>query len=373
MSVVLLSSVLVALVSGTAVAQSEHAYGSPDDAFNQHSYMHKTYNVDPVQHIALQNDGKVLAIGMFPGGLRRFFADGSHDRAFDARVPAAKLRHKTLAVAPQPDGKILVGGYFKGALRRLNADGSLDTAFNAAVAANAPSAVTAISLQRNGAIIVGSGDDGQNLMRLDSSGALDVQFTANANAALDERPDQFGFGTEVNSVVVQPNGKILLAGSFGQKMMRLNTDGTPDTAFTANLGAPFNSSIAGITLQRDGKIIVAGHFEGIVRRVNADGTLDAAFNARVGRKLELAGYSDTGAYETVVQANGSILITGYFLLGRYAVVELRADGSVDSSFNSTPLGQNYYVWTMALQRNSNIIVGGDFDGKVGRYYGLNAG
>jgi uncharacterized delta-60 repeat protein len=373
MNVVLLSSVLVALVAGTAAAQSEPPYATPDEAFNQKAYMNALDSGGSVKGLALQRDGKVLAIGSFPGGLRRFLADGSHDLAFDARVPAAKLHQKALAVVQQSDGKILVGGWFDGALRRLNADGSLDAAFNAAVTANVPSAVTTLGLQKNGAIIVGSYDAGKNLMRLDSSGTLDIQFTTNANAALDERPDQWGFGTEINSVVVQPNGKILVAGSFGQKLMRLNTDGTPDTAFTANLGAPFNYAINDITLQRDGKIIVAGEFEGLVRRVNADGTLDASFNAKVGRKLELAGYSDSGANEAVVQANGSILITGYFLLGLYAVVELQADGSVSKSFISTPLVQKPCVLTMVLQRNSNIVVGGCFHGWMGRYYGVNAG
>ena len=375
MSVVLLSSILVAGVSGTAAAQSEHAYGSPDDAFSQHAYIPDVSGEVSVTDVALQNDGKVLALGDFPGGLRRFRADGSRDRAFNARVPAAKLWNKALAVAVQPNGKILVGGWFDGALRRLNADGSLDTAFNDAVAANLPDEVVAIGLQKNGGIIVGTYDPGNNLVRLDSTGAVDTQFTTNANAALDERPDKWGFGTDVDSVVVQPNGEILAAGSFGQRLMRFHTDGTPDTAFTANLGAAFNAGPNGITLQRDGKIIVVGEFAGVVRRVNADGTLDAEFNATVGRKLDpQLRKLVASAYDAVVQANGSILIAGCNLQVRHQVMELRADGSIDKSFASTPLGQVENVAnTIALQRNSNIIIGGYFAGELRRYYGLNAG
>jgi len=373
-SVVLLSSVLVALASGTAVAQSEHAYGSPDHAFNRRAYIPQKSNPVLVTEIALQNDAKVLAIGLFPGGLRRFLADGSRDRAFNRRVLATRLEQKALAVAVQPDGKILVGGYFDGGLRRLNADGSLDTAFNDAVAANVPSAVAAIGLQKDGGIIVGTYDRGNNLLRLDSTGAVDTQFTTNANAALDERPDQWGFGTEVNSVVVQPNGKILVAGTFGQKLMRLNTVGTPDAAFSANLGAPFNSSIDDITLQRDGKIIVVGDFDGLVRRVNADGSLDAAFNATIGRQLDPPSAGDVEeAVDAVVQSNGSILIVGIGLQDRYQAMELRADGSINERFASTPLAQvQANITTVALQRNSNIIIGGYFDGKLRQYYGLRA-
>ena len=374
-SVVLLSSVLVALVSGTAAAQSERAYGSPDDAFNRRAYIPQINSPVLVTDIALQNDGKVLAIGSFPGGLRRFLADGSRDRAFNRRVLAANLEQKTLVVAVQANGKILVGGWFDGALRRLNADGSLDTAFNDAVAANMPDEVVAIGLQKNGGIIVGTYDPGNNLVRIDSTGAVDTQFTTNANAALDERPDKFGFRTDVNSIVIQPNGKILVTGTFGQKLMRLNKDGTPNAAFSANLGAPFNKAIDNIALQRDGEIIVVGDFDGLVRRVNADGTLDAAFNATGGMQLnpQIEGNVEE-VVDAVVQANGSILIVGGGIQGRYQAMELRADGSINESFASTPLSQlDTNANTVVLQRNSNIIIGGYFDGKLRRYYGLNAG
>ena len=375
MSVVVVSSILVAGASGTAAAQSEHAYGSPDDAFNRRTFIPQISNPVIVTDIALQNDGKVLAVGSFPGGIRRFLSNGSRDRAFNRRVPAAKLQQQTLSVAVQPDSKILVGGYFKGALLRLNAGGSQDRAFNAAAATSTPRAVTALGLQKNGGIIVGSSARRQNLLRLDSTGALDTEFTTNANAALDESTDWWRFGTEVNSVVVQPNGKILVAGSFRQKLMRLNDDGTPDAAFSANLGAPFNWSIDNIALQRDGKIIVVGNFDGLVRRVNADGTLDAAFNATLGRQLDppIEGITEE-VVDAVVQANGSILIAGCSLQVRHQVMELRADGSIDKSFASTPLGQVENVAnTIALQRNSNIIIGGYFAGELRRYYGLNAG
>ncbi|MBX7186267.1 MAG: delta-60 repeat domain-containing protein, partial [Vicinamibacteria bacterium] len=70
-------------------------------------------------------------------------------------------------------------------------------------------------------------------------------------------------GDYVFATTVQPDGKIILAGSFtsvlGQPrhyLARLNADGTLDAAFDPNPDVPVYS----VALQADGKILVGGDF-----------------------------------------------------------------------------------------------------------------
>ena len=100
-------------------------------------------------------------------------------------------------------------------------------------------------------------------------GTLDVTFnptdTGHANGI-----DEFG---PVNKVVVQPDGKTIMVGSFisfnglsRNRIARLNTDGTLDTTFNVGTGATgplvIGQTIAinSLALQSDGKIIIVGNF-----------------------------------------------------------------------------------------------------------------
>src|SRR6476660_7666755 len=100
----------------------------------------------------------------------------------------------------------------------------------------------------------------------------------------------------VRALAVQADGKILVGGDFtmldpavtvfdgtGTRFGRLFPDGTLDRAF-ANTWA--DQPVETIALQPDGKILVGGSFTilcGSLRnhlaRLNADGTLDAGFTA----------------------------------------------------------------------------------------------
>ncbi|SFA96784.1 protein of unknown function, partial [Flavobacterium swingsii] len=74
-----------------------------------------------------------------------------------------------------------------------------------------------------------------------------------------------GFNNSVNAIVVQLDGKILMGGiytSYNQatenRIIRLNADGTKDTSFITGTG--FNNSVNSIAVQPDGKIMVGGDF-----------------------------------------------------------------------------------------------------------------
>ncbi len=125
-----------------------------------------------------------------------------------------------------------------------------------------------------------------------------------------------GFSNQINSIAVQLDGKILVGGSFfsyrgaaKNRIVRLNTDGTIDTAF--NTGTGFNSTVFSIAVQPDGKILVGGDFtnykgvtENYIIRLNTNGTKDTSFNTGTG--------FDSAVYSIAVQSDGKILAGGAF-------------------------------------------------------------
>src|SRR5688572_23730713 len=287
--------------------------------------------------VALQPDGKVLAGGDFriPGlpdiyHLARFNSDGTRDVTFNAAMNGI-----VWAVAPQADGKILVGGAFstvsgqtRSKLARLNSDGSVDTTFpdpGINSVSGIPAEVNAIALQSDGRIVVGgyfSSAVGQNrtaLARLNSDGGLDSSFQDAALAGgTGTVINHNGTQTIVNSLAVQPDGKILIGGAFNtvsgevrSNLARLNANGSVDPTFQnpviANISNTFLKAIA---LQPDGRLLLAGFFNSVGgqsrlrgARVNADGTLDTTF---------VDPMSDGLIRAVVLQPDGNVLIGGAF-------------------------------------------------------------
>ena len=93
---------------------------------------------------------------------------------------------------------------------------------------------------------------------------IGLHTTGQAQSALD------GFDPNANgvvrAVVVQPDGKILIGGDFTtvlgvtrNRIARLNTDGTLDTAFDPNASGPVST----IAVQADGKVLAGGAFTNI--------------------------------------------------------------------------------------------------------------
>jgi len=176
-----------------------------------------------------------------------------------------------LVATEQPDGKLLVGGLFEywdsvpvGRLVRLNADGSLDTAFTTASGVGAAHTVSQVAIQSNGKILIAGsfrawdGTTAERVARLNSDGSLDTSFASNVGG---------GAGNTVSSLALQTDGKILLGGGFttfdsvaAPRMIRLNSDGTTDTAFSTALGTGPDSQVKSVALQSDGKILVGGDF-----------------------------------------------------------------------------------------------------------------
>src|SRR6185437_4424176 len=176
----------------------------------------------------------------------------SGDVDFSFRL-GASLDSSVLAVAVQSDGKVLIGGGFttvNGALRghiaRLNPDGSIDHTFGYGLA-GASSTVNAMALQSDGKVLIGgtftavNGTAINRVARLNSDGTLDTTFASGLAGA----------NGSINAMALQSDGKVLIGGLFAavngtaiNRIARLNSDGTLDTAFGNGLAGANNAVTA---------------------------------------------------------------------------------------------------------------------------------
>lgn len=310
--------------------------------------------------------------------------------------------------AQQPDGKILLGGEFQYAenlvrrsLVRYNTDGSLDLSFDPQ---RNLSIVSSFALQPDGKIITADGGASVILHRVNSNGSLDASFTSPFvpfSASIQAR-------TVVRTVVLQPDGKILVGGKLitGSAtsptlsgLVRLNSDGSRDTSFQIVFARGGTTFVDDLALQPDGKVVYGGDFTNIsndasyryLARVNADGTLDSAFRpAAPGAVAELELQSDGkivfgGAFGALLRINGDgtadgfnvpvnetisalalqpgnqILVGGRFTsinnVPRDRIARLQPDGAVDPNFN---LSANSTVHHISAQNDGRILFGGQF-------------
>lgn len=227
---------------------------SPDTTFDYY------YGNDIRAMLALP-DGKLLIA--YGTRLERLNIDGSHDYDFQENADFDGYIYTLKLLG---NGQILVAGSFSnylnapaGKVARLNPNGSLDASFNAS---GIWSFVNALDLQSDGKIIIGGkvlyndpDTDAFNLARLNSDGSLDDSFVK-AMHTVNMYPRQ---------VVVQPDNKILVIQQPQQyttadcEVKRFNSDGTPDASFDTGSGFT-GGEVNSILLQADGRIIVAGEF-----------------------------------------------------------------------------------------------------------------
>jgi uncharacterized delta-60 repeat protein len=234
------------------------------------------------------------------------------------------------------------------------ADGTVDTTFYSNLGTGFDNPVNDIALQSDGDILLGgsfttlNGNTRNYLVRLNSDGTEDTAFYTNLGT---------GFGGNVNTLAIQSDGDILVGGAFTtlnsntrNRLVRLNSDGTEDTAFATSLGTGFGNTVFVTTLQSDGDILVGGTriatFNGNTRikmvRLNSDGTEDTAFYTNLGTSF--GGGASAGILSAQIQSDGDILVGGSFttLNGntRNYLVRLNSDGTEDTAFY-TNLGTGF--------------------------------
>ncbi|WP_395358546.1 calcium-binding protein [Streptomyces sp. YH02] len=314
--------------------------------------------------VAIQpSDGKIVVAGTTEviaeegGGccffsVARYNTDGSLDTSFGdgglVRVEEFGGSADGADVAVQPDGRIVAVGKGGGggfALVRLGTDGALDPSLGgdgAVVAGFTPTSpqdgggiARGMALQPDGRIVavgyVGNTAFDIGVARYNTDGSLDPAFSGDGMVTADFGGTEFG-----NAVAVQPDGRIVAAGSggLGFAVLRYNADGTPDAGFgtagRTSVNAPGDGGIAyGLALQQNGKIVLAGRADDPnsseandfgLARLHANGAVDTGFG---GDGFVVTGFNDFDeARGVLVQPDGKIVAAGYgagfaFALARY--------------------------------------------------------
>ena len=337
--------------------------------------------------LATQADGKIIIGGWFfnyNGTSKRYCVrvnpDGSIDPTFNAGGDG--FNKKVTAIVIQPDGKIIIGGMFTSynnepvsGIIRLNEDGTKDLSFNYTLLP-LNNEVYGLALQADGKLLVGTLG---RAFRLNADGSTDEGFSGLVTAT-------FGvFYPYVSAITVQPDNKILIGGYFSSiqgssrisNIGRLNEDGTRDNSFNGESTIEYgvfpgtNAPVSSITLQPDGKIIVGGSFDhyyainsltgnkNYILRLNNDGLVDNSFNP--------GGNAANAAVNAVaVLPDGKIMIGGNFTSFNGILINhiarLNGDGTIDGDFNAGGTGANENVSSLIAVNNGNkVLFAGDFN------------
>lgn len=367
-----------------------NADGSLDTLFNVNGGFKLGTLSGGLYALAVQVDGRVVVGGSytdFDGIAVTNLVRLSSMGARDTTLATDSLRKPGVATVAVPTGlKIVVGGgtYFNvvtGAacpgVARLNADGTLDPTFYVGSGFGGnfssgdlgpPTVLNTFTIQPDGRIIVGgdftsyNGTPCSGLARLGTNGSLDNSFNTGV-----------GFNGYVTSVVIQPDGRLVVVGHFSTfngasrlRIARLNTDGSLDASF--NPGTGFSGDVTSLALQADGRLLVGGEFptfNGVERigiaRLNADGSLDTSFNPGLS--------VDNAVLALAVQPDGRVVVGGKFRLfggvARGGIARLNTDGSLDTSFFP---GAGFYngpnnqcfIRSLVMQTDGRLVAGGYF-------------
>jgi uncharacterized delta-60 repeat protein len=324
-----------------------------------------------VNIIKTQSNEKILIGGLFTvynnvssSRITKLNFDGSIDNTFTI---GTGFDNSTTTIQIQSDGKTLVGGAFtsyngttSNRIIRLNSDGSNDNTFITGTGFG--STVNTIALQSDGKTLVGglfgsyNGTTISRIIRLNSDGSIDNTFITGT-----------GFNLPVNVIAIQSDGKILVGGLFtsyngttSNRIIRLNSDGSIDNTFITGTG--FNNTIQIIQIQSNGKILIGGAFTSYngttsnrIIRLNSDGSIDNTFSIGTGFNFNVNAIQ--------IQSDGKILAGGTF--GSYngttsnRIIRLNSDGSIDNTF-ITGTGFNNTVNTIQTRSDNKILIGGNF-------------
>ena len=406
------------VVGGTVVVDGPSKFGLA--RFNSNGTLDKSFGLNGMQTtsfsgisdnltaLALQEDGKIVAVGgsydYFSDRIvmARYNTDGSPDNSFseDGKQSTTISGHDgASAVTLQKDGKIVVAGYsnFSGtytfAVVRYTAKGNPDSSFASSgiltFATGSYSIASSIVVQNDGTIVVGgismNSTNGTRftIARLLENGMPDISFSSDGEVI-----DDFGaIESSISAMVVQNDGKLLVAGFAGQPgnrdfiVVRYNVDGTRDNSFSddgfllpgVNAGEAYPFAEAkSMALLPDGKIMVAGSCASPQQyaavRINPNGSMDNSFDGDGILKDHKAG-GQSVYNASAVQPDGRLVTAGQASVsnqGQMTVIVARynTDGSFDRNFSGDGKVLIDFPYSsanahaLAIQQDGKIVVAG---------------
>jgi len=224
--------------------------------------------------------------------------------------------------------------------------------------------------------------------RYNTDGTLDTTFGRGGKV----RTDFPGLAAVPSSVVIQPDGKIVVAGGAFPlftfpgdfKVVRYNPNGSLDRSFGSGgivtTTFPEGSYAFDVALQPDGKIIAAGTVfvdfnpgdisdtDFALARYNSDGSLDTTFGNGGTMMTDFFGNEDD-VFSVLIQPDGKIVAVGsannpatYY---DFAAARYLSNGTIDTTFGvagkvSTDFGDQNFdrARSAALQSDGRIVAAG---------------
>jgi uncharacterized delta-60 repeat protein len=210
-----------------------------------------------------------------------------------------------------------------------------------------------------------------------SPGDLDTSFSGDGKKTI-----SFGGLDTANVVLVQPNGRIVVAGSTRKVstapsrfcVARLRSNGTLDTAFGSGGkrvisfgGDSLGESVFGAALQPDGKIVLAGgsDLRAAVARLNPNGSLDTTFSGDGKKTFNWAPGDFSRTQAVLVLPNGKLVVAGFSGPegGDIQAARLKTNGALDTAFGTggkarVDFGDTEFGFAAARQADGRIVVAG---------------
>jgi len=427
----------VSEINGLAYINRWLATGTLDQSFGNNGYSKGTKVNLPMGY--LQPDGKILISGFSsnpPNGfdftMVRYNADGTLDPSFGngGKVVTTMMPGQNMDViqslAIQPDGKIIAAGSTNGnagapagadlAFARYFVNGQLDPSFGTGgklMFSLSPGndEIQSVAVDATGRIVgVGVSNAGSNgdiaVVRLLPNGQPDNSFDGDGRAVMNIQQ-----GDGLYALALQPDGRILAGGYSGNGsydnaiLVRFNENGLTDNSFDNDgilvLPASQAANVANLRLLPDGRIIGSGTIlttatnrDFLLFRLLPNGNPDPAFNG-TGRVV-ISNAADEninfGSNQLLVRNDGTATVIGWEFSGSptsltrtgIEMVRYTANGTPDNSFGNTSRARNFLsqgnvllTAGIARQTDGKLIVAGrwnksttltaDFDFVVARY------
>ncbi|PWB20056.1 calcium-binding protein [Flavobacterium sp. HTF] len=329
-----------------------------------------------ITNVEVLSNGKILLAGNFTSfngvsanRIVRLFSDGRIDASFSIGIG---FNDDVNAMTLQPDNKIILGGKFTSyngitanRIIRLNQDGTPDVSFSSGSGLS-KEAVQVLKTDASGNIMVGGSFTGTY-----NSSNVNRVFLLDANGIL---KDDFDIGSGPGSASVTAlehgaDGSWFIGGSFSVfdsmnqgRLAKINADGEYDTEYLS-AGIGFDNSVLKLLPLENKQTMVFGNFNkfnGVfsskIARISENGTLHPTFNTGQSGANNLI-------KSAILQKDGKIVFGGNFTKYNGSaynrIARIQPEGEIDPTFN-TGSGFNGQIYSIAIQPDQKIIVGGNF-------------